>query len=183
MTTAPLLAYPDYSTPFRLYTDASKQGLGALLAQKQGGRERVITYASHSLKQTEGDDANYSAFKLEFLALVWVVTEKFWDYLAVTPFVAVTYCNPLAHQATTRFGTLEHRWAFWLANFQYTVDYRSGRSNANTDALSRLPLPAEREDEEDPREVVELPPFVGLSQPSAPQLISSTGMKTNCGRG
>lgn len=106
LTTAPLLAYPDYSIQFRLYTDASKQGLEAALAQKQGGRELLIAYASRGLRPTERNDANYSALKLEFLALVWVVTEKFWVYLLATLFVAVTDCNPLTHQATARLGAL-----------------------------------------------------------------------------
>ncbi|XP_063785579.1 uncharacterized protein LOC134933980 [Pseudophryne corroboree] len=159
LTEAPLLAYPDYSIPFRLYTDASKQGLGAVLAQVQEGQERVVAYASRSLRKTERNDANYSAFKLEFLALVWAVTEKFRDYLAATPFVAVTDCNPMAHQDTARLGALEQRWASRLANYRYKIEYRSGRSNTNADALSRLPVPDEEEEEIDPREQVEIPTF------------------------
>ena len=34
----PVSAYPDFSKPFRLYTDASNIGLGAILAQKQQGQ-------------------------------------------------------------------------------------------------------------------------------------------------
>ena len=34
----PVVAYPDFSVPFRLYTDASNIGLGAILAQKTGGQ-------------------------------------------------------------------------------------------------------------------------------------------------
>lgn len=77
LTQAPVLAYADYSLPFVVYTDASNQGLGAVLAQVQEGRERVIAYASRSLHPTEQNDANYSSFKLELLALKWAVTEKF----------------------------------------------------------------------------------------------------------
>ena len=36
----PVSAYPDFSKPFRLYTDASNIGLGAILAQKQEGKEK-----------------------------------------------------------------------------------------------------------------------------------------------
>lgn len=78
---APIMAYADFSLPFRLYTDASLEGLGAVLAQEQDGQERVIAFASRSLHLAERNDQNYSSFKLELLALKWAVTEKFKDYL------------------------------------------------------------------------------------------------------
>ncbi|XP_063794647.1 uncharacterized protein LOC134949877, partial [Pseudophryne corroboree] len=139
LTEAPLLAYPDYEQPFHVCTDASHRGLGAVLSQVQNGRERVIAYASRGLRKTERNCENYSAFKLELLALVWAVTEKFKHYLAATPFIIMTDNNPLAHLSTARLGALEQRWVSRLANFQYTVSYRSGKSNGNADALSRLP--------------------------------------------
>ena len=46
----PMVAYPDFSVPFRLYADASNIGLGAILAQKQEGRERILCCASRTLK-------------------------------------------------------------------------------------------------------------------------------------
>lgn len=137
---APVLAYADFQSPFLLYTDASQTGLGAVLAQVQEGRERVIAYASRSLRPTERNDKNYSSFKLELLALKWAIVEKFREYLAVSPFTVFTDNNPLAHLNTANLGAVEQRWAAQLAGFQFEVRYRPGRTNGNADALSRWPV-------------------------------------------
>ena len=68
LVTAPVAAYPDFSKPFRLYTDASNTGLGAILAQVQEGKERIICCASRSLNKSE---RNYSTTKKECLAIIW----------------------------------------------------------------------------------------------------------------
>ncbi len=50
LTNAPVLAFPDYSAPFILCTDASALGVGAVLIQTNArGKNRVIAYASHKL--------------------------------------------------------------------------------------------------------------------------------------
>lgn len=139
---APVLAYADFTLPFRLYTDASNQGLGAVLAQVQNGEERVVAYASRSLHPTERNDANYSSFKLELLALKWAITEKFRDYLMGSKCTVFTDNNPVAHLQTARLGATEQRWVAQLASYDVEVKYRSGRENSNADALSRVPVPS-----------------------------------------
>lgn len=57
LTETLVLACADYSLPFVVYTNASNQGLGAVLAQVQDGREWVIAYASCSLQPTKQNDA------------------------------------------------------------------------------------------------------------------------------
>ena len=42
LTASPITAFPDFSLPFWLYTDASTAGLGAILAQVREGKERII---------------------------------------------------------------------------------------------------------------------------------------------
>lgn len=136
---APILAYADFALPFRLYTDASLHGLGAVLAQVQDGKERVIAYASRGLHDTERNDQNYSAFKLELLALKWSVTEKFKDYLWGTTFQVFTDHRPLLHLRTAKLGAVEQRWAAQLANFDFSLSHKPGVEHQNADALSRLP--------------------------------------------
>ena len=63
---SPVLAYADFKKPFIVHTDASLEGLGAILYQEQEGKERVITYASRGLRNSE---KHYPAHKLEFLCL------------------------------------------------------------------------------------------------------------------
>ena len=53
MTHAPVLAYPTSEDPFMLDTDASNQGIGAVLSQLQDGKERVVTYYSRVLHKAE----------------------------------------------------------------------------------------------------------------------------------
>ena len=135
LTTPPVLAYADYRMPFTLHTDASISGLGAILYQKQDGKERVVAYASRSLKPSE---RNYPAHKLEFLALKWAVCEKFHDYLYGSKFEAVTDNNPLTYIFTTaKLDATGQRWVATLSDYNFTIKYRSGKHNADADGLSR----------------------------------------------
>jgi hypothetical protein len=52
----PVLAYPDFTKPFRLKTDASDTALGAILSQVQNGLERPLAYVSRQLNTAESND-------------------------------------------------------------------------------------------------------------------------------
>ena len=83
--TAPVLTFVDFHKPFLLETDASGDGLGTVLSQKQeDGRYHPVAYASHGLK---GGELRYHSSKLEFLTLKWAIMEQFWEYLQYQPSV------------------------------------------------------------------------------------------------
>ena len=137
MTLPPVLCYPDYDKPFQVRVDASKDGLGAVLCQKQdSGHYRVVAYGSRTLKQSE---ENYSTHKLEFLGLFWAVTKQFHHYLyGAQTFEVVTDHNPLAYlQTTAKLDAVGHRWMASLGAYNFTVSYKAGTSNLDADALSR----------------------------------------------
>ena len=135
LTQPPVLAYADYRLPFKLHTDASTSGLGAVLYQTQNGIDRVVAYASRSLKPAE---KNYPAHKLEFLALKWAVTDKFHDYLYGSKFEALTDNNPLTYVLTSaKLDATGQRWVAALSSYNFSLTYRSGINNKDADGLSR----------------------------------------------
>ncbi len=68
MMIAPIVAHPDFEKPFILYTDVLREGIGAVLHQKDNqGKERIIVYVSRALNQHE---KNYPITEKECLAIV-----------------------------------------------------------------------------------------------------------------
>ena len=135
----PVLVFPNFEKPFLLETDASKEGLGGVLSQKQSdGWYHPIAFGSHSLTPVE---KNYHSSKLEFLTLKWSLTEHFKEYLAYAPFVVRTNNNPLTYMLTTpNLDTMGHQWVGTLASFQFELEYQKSTYNGAVDALSRVPI-------------------------------------------
>ena len=151
LTSPPILGYPDFGKPFVLHTDASCQGLGAVLYQKTDGVDRVISYASRGLSKAE---RNYPAHRLEFLALKWAVTTKFHDYLYGNDFVVYTDNNPLTYVLTSaKLDATGHRWIAALSNYNFRILYRSGKQNADADGLSRIPVNKHHQEDDDYEEL------------------------------
>ena len=136
-----VIAYPDYDLPFFLTTDASGYGLGSVLYQNQGGVDRIIGFASRTLSDSE-KRYHFHSGKMEFLALKWAVTERFKDYLqGALPFVVYTDNNPLTYVlSSAKLNAVALRWVNDLADFNFSIKYRPGKSNADADYLSRRPM-------------------------------------------
>ena len=138
---APILAFQDFNRPSLLEKDASGKGLGAVLSQKQAdGRYHPIAYASHVMNETE---QRYHSNKQEFLALKWVVTEQFHEYLSPygknrNEFVVRTD-NPLTYIfSSANLDAAGQRWVAHLASYNFSLEYQKGKDNTVADFLSRM---------------------------------------------
>ena len=136
----PVLAYPCCTRDFTLKTDASIQGLGAVLSQAQeDGRLHPVAYASRALNQAE---KNYSVTEIETLAVVWAVT-YFHIYLFGNKVTILTDHSAVKAVLETPNPTGKHaRW--WTRVYgrgvrEVDIVYRSGRENASANTLSRCP--------------------------------------------
>ncbi|CAG2254580.1 unnamed protein product [Mytilus edulis] len=143
LISSPILAFPDFSKDFILYTDASQIAIGYILGQKDHkGREQVIAYGGRSLR---GAEKNYCIRDLEYLALVEGV-KQYHVYLASRKFTIYTDHEALLHtQKLTKekiTGRLA-RWAMFLQSYDYEIIYKKGTANGNADALSRRPYDTE----------------------------------------
>ncbi|MBW0587212.1 hypothetical protein O181_126927 [Austropuccinia psidii MF-1] len=144
LTNAPVLIFPDFELPFKLYIDAAcSQGLGAALHQRQivdgEPREGVICYISRQLKDSE---ARYGATQTECLCLVCTL-EKIHYYLEGAVFEVYTDCTALKsllNMKTTNRHML--RWQISIQEYRgnMTIIYKEGKSHTNADGLSRWPL-------------------------------------------
>ena len=102
MISAPILTYPDNSRAFILDTDASNQGIGAVLSQVQVGNEKVIAYFGQSLTKAE---RHYCVTRKELLAIVASV-KHIHNYL----------CGAKATEINKFFVHTDHAWCFPLAD-------------------------------------------------------------------
>ena len=138
------LTIPTLSDDFRLHTDASGAGLGAVLSVVRSGEEYPVAYYS---RQLQGAESNYSSTELECLAVVAAI-RHFEVYLAGRRFELVT-----DHQALKGLRTSQNhnrRLSLFLQDFQFSTRYRPGDLNQNADGLSRQCWPEVKTSEEGP---------------------------------
>ena len=132
---SPVLVFADYTKEFIPETDTLKEGLVAVLSQKQeDGQFHLVAYGNWVLTMHE---KNYHSTKLEFLALKWAVMEHFKEYLLYQPFLVKTDNNPLTYIMTTpNLDATGHQWVSALAKYNFRLEYQKGQDNAVADALS-----------------------------------------------
>ena len=131
----PILQLPDVTKEFVLRTDASQEGLGAVLLQEYDGKMYPVAYHSRKLKAAE---RNYSTVEKECLAVVDGI-KKFYIYLFGSPFTLETDHMPLANLRPSKTANARlTRWALYLQQFSLRIKYIRGRENIGADLLSRL---------------------------------------------
>ncbi|GBO33123.1 Retrovirus-related Pol polyprotein from transposon 297 [Araneus ventricosus] len=115
LTSSPIWTYPRTDKDFILDTDASNEGIGAVLSQNTGNEERVIAYFSKSL-------------------------EHFHHYLYGRKFLLRT--DHASLRWLLNFKEPEGQIARWIQRLQeydFEIQHRKGTSHRNADALSRRP--------------------------------------------
>ena len=140
---ANLLIHFDPTKELTRASDASNYGIGAVLSHRlHNGSERPIGYVSRALNKAE---RNYSTLEKEALAIIFGV-KKFHQYLYGNKFTIRMDHKPLEGILSEKKGiSLQaapriQRWALTLAAYEYPISYKTGVTNGNADALSRLPL-------------------------------------------
>ncbi|GKA87524.1 putative reverse transcriptase domain-containing protein [Tanacetum coccineum] len=127
---APILALPEGTDDFVVYCDASNQGFGCVLMQ----RNKVIAYASRQLKIHE---KNYTTHDLELGAVVFAL--KTWrHYLYGTRSVIYTDHKSLQHIFDQKeLNMRQRRWIELFSDYDCEIRYHPGKANVVADALSR----------------------------------------------
>ena len=137
LTTAPVLALPDFTQPFCLHTDASSHATGAILTQGTGADERVIAY--HSARLTPAQ-VRYPTHDQELLAALQAF--KVWRHYLGRHFTVYSDNWAVRHiQTQPHLSTRHVHWLDLLAEYDFTVVHKPGSTHIAPDALSRHPNP------------------------------------------
>ncbi|XP_041365121.1 uncharacterized protein LOC121380393 [Gigantopelta aegis] len=134
MSSAPVLKLPKLGEHFTIRTDASGNGLGAVLMQESEGEVFPVLYVSRKLKDRE---TRYATIEKECLAIVWAIG-KFTQYVYGVDFTLETDHQSLTWLHQTRFDNARvMRWALALQPYRFVCKSIHGKDNVCADLLSR----------------------------------------------
>lgn len=131
LSTAPVLALPDFNKVFVIETNASGKGLGAVLMQDK----HPIAFISKPLSIRQ---QALSVYEKELLAILMAV--KHWHHLLIVKhFIIKTDQKSLKHLLEQKVVTpLQQTWLPRLMGYDYEIFYKKGSDNVAADALSRV---------------------------------------------
>ena len=135
MTKSPCLAIADPDLPYKVYTDSSAFGTGAVLLQDQGKGLQPCAYLSHKLSSAE---QGYAVHEQELLGIINAL--KAWrPYLEGARFhVNSDHKSLMELKSQPKLSRRQARWVEFLQAYDCKVDYVAGEHN-HADALSRRP--------------------------------------------
>lgn len=123
-----------------LYTDASPYAIGAVLTQEnETGEQRIISFASKALTETE---QRYAQTQREALAIVWAV-EHFYYFLMGRKFLIRTDAQGImfifqkGKEISRRALSRAEGWALRLSSYDFDIEFVPGKLNI-ADPSSRL---------------------------------------------
>ena len=133
---APILAIADPKSPYFIESDASLNGVGCILSQKQeDDKLHPIAYGGRGLEKAE---KNYAATELEALA-VHYAAQHFRHFIFGQKVTFITDHSALRWILTTKTASSRlQRWALALMEFDFEVVHRPGKKLSHVDALSRI---------------------------------------------
>ena len=137
ITSYPILRSPDFSKPFKLATDASDHGVGAVLFQSDGDEDHPVAFYSKKLNPAQ---CNYSTIEKETLSLVLAYTH-FELYLSSGdgPVEVFTDHNPLTFINKFRNKNARlTRWSLFFQDKHIVIKHIKGKLNVVPDTLSRV---------------------------------------------
>src|SRR4051812_13617587 len=130
LTSAPLLALPDFAKQFEVECDASGIGIGCVLMQEG----RPIAHFSEKLS---GARLNYPVYDKELYALVRVL-EVWQHYLWPKEFIIHSDHEALKYlKAQSNLHRRLAKWVEFIESFPYIIKHKKGKDNVVADALSR----------------------------------------------
>jgi hypothetical protein len=125
-----VLAYPDFTKPFEIYTDASTMKLWSVITQGN----RPIVFFSRKLSVTQ---TKYSVTKIKLLAIVKTLKE-FWGMLWGQTVKVYTDHKNLTQDALGLTSDRVYHWRLLLEEFAPEIVYIKGIHNTVADAISQL---------------------------------------------
>ena len=143
------LEFPEPDWPYELHTDASLEGIGAVLFQKDpSGKLHTIEFASKSLSSAQRKQA---IPVLECYAIVWAL-KKFRCYVHGAHVDIYTDHYGLQYMKRKKDPPAQiQRWWWDIADYDFEIYYKQGKKNI-ADPLSRL-MPQDQLDREDSKDM------------------------------